>query len=327
MYEHTLVWFWRYMLPNNQFCMFRALLLVLLLSPFLSFSRDTLVTPALTIQEVIKQTVSKHQHEIDSLNKQLTHIKDSLQTFPIWKIGGGALSGFDFNNFSNWANRGENINSSASSFNIGINGFINKQGERHFWRNQARINVGWQKFKRSEEDVDAQFEKIADMLQLVTHYGYNICPEIAISALSEWESNIIDQAINPSYLDMSLGLTWTPNLDFVSIMHPVNYELALADEEAGFESSFGAKLIFEYSKQIEKRISLQSNFSGFLSYEELGFLSNFTWRNGVNIEFLKGIGLGLEYALRVSRQETIAINLTDEHLQSYLVMGMSFKLP
>ena len=147
-----------------------------------------------------------------------------------------------------------------------------------------------------------------------------------MSALSEWESNLIDQTINPSYLDMSLGFTWTPNTDLVSIMHPVSYELAIADED-GFESSFGAKLIFEYSKNIEKRIRVQSNFSGFLSYEELDFLSNFTWRNGVNFKFFKGIGLGLEYALRVSRQETIAIDLTDEHLQSFLVMGMSIELP
>ncbi|MFT4568443.1 MAG: hypothetical protein ACI9FN_003412 [Saprospiraceae bacterium] len=307
--------------------MYRALVfLVFLLVHLIAFSQDTLVTSTLTIQEVIKERVSKHQKEIDSLNKQLALIKDSLQEYPIWKIGGGALSGFDFNSFSNWANRGENINSSASSFNLGVNGFLNKKGENHFWRNQARINVGWQKFRRSDEDVEAQFEKIADMLQLVTHYGYNICPEIAMSALSEWESNLIDQTINPSYLDMSLGFTWTPNLDLVSIMHPISYEFALADEE-GFESSLGAKLIFEYSKSIEKRISLQSNFSGFISYEELDFLSNFTWRNGVKIKFFKGIGLGLEYALRVSRQETIAIDLTDEHLQSYLVMGMSFELP
>jgi len=307
-------------------CMPKALFFILFISPLFLFGQDSIQTPELTIQEVIKKEVSQHQTVIDSLNKKLAHLKDSLQEYPIWKIGGGALSGFDFNSFSNWANRGENINSSASSFNLGVNGFINKKGENHFWRNQARINVGWQKFKQSDEDVDADYEKIADMLQLVTHYGYNICPEIAMSSLVEWESNVIDQAINPSYLDMSLGFTWTPNSNFVSIMHPVNYELALADE-AGFESSFGAKLIFEYSKSIESRISVQSNFSGFLSYEELDFLSNFTWRNGVNFKFFKGIGLGLEYALRVSRQETVAINLTDEHLQSYLVMGMSFELP
>lgn len=308
--------------------MYRLLLspLCVLLISFTTSAQDSTNVPSLNLEESLQAGISEHQNAIDSLQKQLKIVKDSLIQYPYWTVGGGVLSGFNFNNFSNWANRGENINSSASSFSIGLHGYANKKGENYFWRNKARVNVGWQYFKRSEEDREAQIEKISDMLQMVTHYGYNICPEIAISALSEWESNLLDQTINPSYLDLSIGMTWTPDESFVNIIHPVNYELAIANSEQ-FESSFGAKLVFEFNKNIEKRLSLQSNFSGFLSYERLDYLSNFTWSNGLNVKLFKGLGMGLEYALRVSQQETFELNLADEHLQSYVVMGLSYEIP
>lgn len=292
-------------------------------------AQDTLKAPTEVIPaEVLKQEISAHQKAIDSLSKQLKVFKDSREVYPLWTTGGGLLSGFNVNNFNNWANRGPNINSSAASFSMALNGYANMKGKNHFWRNQARVNVGWQRFKASDDvaDEDARFEKIADMLRFVTHYGHNICSKVALSAITEWESNLIDQMINPSYLDLSLGVTWTPEQYFVSVMHPVSYELALSQNQ-NFRSSVGAKLVVEYNRKVEGNINVQSNFSGFLSYEQLDILSNFTWSNGFNVKLFKGLGMGLEYALRVSRQETRELNLNDDHLQSYLVMGMTFEIP
>lgn len=303
--------------------------ITILLSTFLlcvaSYAQSTTETDSLTIEKSLLSEISEHQMVIDSLRSILKAIEDKAITYPYWTFGGGTLSGFDFNNFSNWANRGDNFNSSASSFTLGANGFANQKGKNYFWRNRTRINLGWQRFQRSNTDEDAQFQKIADMMRIVSHYGYNINPKLAMSTLTEWESNLISQDINVSYLDVSVGFTYTPNDNFVSIMHPINYEVALSDDQ-NIESSPGAKLIMEYTNIIEQRLSLASQFTGFLSYEEIDFLSNFTWTNRVNIKVLKGLGIGLEYALRVSPQETFEINLTDENLQSYFVMGMSFEI-
>ena len=290
------------------------------------FSQKKISTELDSEQKQIKSHINLYKKKIDSLNSRLTEIKDSLTVYPIWEIGGGAISGLDFNSFSNWANRGINNNSSASSINISINGYVHRKGEKSFWKSNARSHLGWQRFKQTEDDVDTQFKKIADMIQLSTLYGFKVSPKLALSALSEWESNLIDQTISPSYIDISTGFTWTPNRYFNSTIHPFNYEFALSDQTL-FESSLGAKILFEYSRLFKKWIRVQSNFTGFLSYEEIDFLSNFTWRNSVNLKIIKGIGLGAEYALRVSEQETTAIHITDNHLQSYIVIGLSFELP
>ncbi len=276
-------------------------------------------------QTILNNKIEVYKNKIDSLKSRLGYIKDSLQTYPYWSFGGGMLTGLDFNNFSNWANRGTELNSSATSFTLGVNGYANVKGEHHFWRNRGRLLLGWQRFRQSDEDTDAGFDKTADMFQLISHYGYNIAKEFAMSVLSEWQSNIFDQAISPSYLDLSLGFTWSPNPYLVGILHPVNYNFALADQDM-LNSSIGTKLLVEYNRSLES-LSLQSSFSGFLSYEELDFLSNFTWTNGLNIKVFKHIGLGVEYALRVSKQETYTLNITSETLQSYFLLGMSYEIP
>ena len=275
---------------------------------------------------LLAMTISEHQLVVDSLTQRLQEIEKSEMTYPYWKIRGGAIGGFNLNSFSNWANRGDNTNSSASILTLGCNGNADLKGSDYFWRNRGRLLVAWQRFQRNESE-DVAFQKTADMLQLVTHYGQNVTEKLAVSVLSEWESNLIDQTINPSYLDMSLGFTWTPNDYLSSVIHPLNYELALAEEDV-FESSFGAKLILDYNQEIDARLKLASSFSGFLSYEQLDLLSNFTWTNGMNIKIIKSVGIAIEYAMRVSQQETLVLNTLDEnHLQSYFLMGLSFELP
>jgi len=282
---------------------------------------DTIV---LSAKDLVKQEIENYQSVLDSLNKQLAEIKKSEITYPHWKMKVGAIGGLDLNNFSNWANRGADVNSSAASITLGGSAKADLIGKHSFWRNRGRLLIGWQRFDRGEGE-ETQVQKTADILQIGSHYGRNIIDGLAMSVLSEWESNLIDQTINPSYLDMSLGLTWTPNDYFSSVIHPVNYELALAEEDQ-FESSLGAKLVFEYNQQVDQYVNLASSFSGFLSYEEIEILSNYTWTNRLNVKLIKSLGLAMEYALRMSQQETVAIGLNDDHVQSYFLMGLSFEI-
>ena len=115
-----------------------------------------------------------------------------------------------------------------------------------------------------------------------------------------------------------------PNDYFMMTMHPFNYELVLSNRDQ-FLSSFGAKMVINYERNITDDFSVKSHFNSFVSYRDIDQLSNYTWTNGVNIKIMDSVGLGIEHALRVSPQETNALSIVED-LQSYIVMGISYVL-
>ena len=303
------------------------LLLALLLCLSTTVSRAQSVDSTDIDLGFIQQQINDYQKKLDSLvqmlPKEATQNSDSDTIVdPLWTLRFNGIFGFDFNRFSNWIGRGDDFNSTSAAISSSLSGRAGLKKNNIFWINRANVALGWQRFKNNTQDFEIQ--RTADLFNLNSHFGTNLTEHLALSVFAEWRTQIIDPSLAPSYLDTSMGLTWTPEEYFMMAVHPINYELVLSNRDQ-FLSSAGAKVVFNYEQLINDKISLKSNLNGFVSYRDVDLLSNYTWNNGINIKVMNSVGIGMEYAMRVSRQETNALDVPD-NLQSYLIMGVSYVL-
>ena len=160
--------------------------------------------------------------------------------------------------------------------------------------------------------------------------------KLAVSALGEYRTTIIDNFNDPGYLDLGVGITWTPIADLVVVVHPLNYNFVFAKNDAAFESSLGAKIVVDYTKQLGA-VNFKTNLSAFQSYKSAD-LSNWTWTNSFGYTIWKGLGVGFDFGLRNNKQEALnyalgktpAITPTptfdnvDNKLQSFWMLGLNF---
>lgn len=279
-----------------------------------------------------KAEIAKLQGEVDALQAQI----DAL---PGWKYGAFGTIGGNFSEFSNWFSQGT---PNVSSANIGITGnvFANKLEEKYFWRNSLNLNLGWVKFDdKDDPDDDDSFREATDVFNITSLYGYKLSEKIAVSTLAEYRTTLLNNFNDPGYLDIGVGATWTPISNLIVVVHPLNYNFVFSDGDSVFESSLGAKIVADYTRQIGK-ISFKSNLSAFQSYES-GDLSNFTWINSFNYKLFNQIGIGFEFGLRDNRQEALNNALTnfaagdmtgttpnfdnvDNDLQTYYLLGLTY---
>ncbi|TVQ44515.1 MAG: DUF3078 domain-containing protein [Saprospirales bacterium] len=258
--------------------------------------------------------------EISNLEGEL---KRTISAFPPvygWRTGFSGLLGFSLTDMNNWVSSA-NKDATTSNIQVSAAGFAHLIEEKFFWRNNAQLNLGWQKLnlKTGAED-ESKYQSTVDVFQISSLYGYRISPTLAASALGEFRTSVINNIFDPAYLDIGVGFTWTPNANLVVTVHPLNYNFIFSDE-VEYESSLGAKVVADYNREIFDGVNLRSNLTGFMSYEDASELSNFTWTTGVNFTAFKGIGVGVEYALRWNKQETRGL---DDDMQSYFVLGLSY---
>jgi len=277
---------------------------------------------------VKKDTPARLQAEVKAIQSQI----DAL---PGWHIGAFGTIGINISNFNNWFQK-EIPNSSGGAIGITINGYANYDDPNHFWRNAGTLNVGWVKFDDEDNPDDNDgYQQATDIFNLSSLYGRKLTKSISASALMEYRSSILSNFNDPGYLDIGVGTTWEPAKRLYITFHPINANLVFADSESVFESTFGAKIVADYSREFSNGISFKSNFSGFLSYKDIN-RSNWTWTNTFSYTIWKGIGLGFETGLRGNRQETLdnEINNVDEEatfdtidnkVQSYFLAGITYK--
>jgi hypothetical protein len=110
----------------------------------------------------------------------------------------------------------------------------------------------------------------------------------------------------------------------VVVFHPLNYNFVFSDTEYDFQSSLGTKIVADYTRQLAKGVAWKSNLSAFISYEGAD-LANWTWVNGFSTA-VKGVGIGLDLGLRNNKQEALAANKTDNPLQTYWILGLSYAI-
>ena len=275
-----------------------------------------------------KDSIAAIQGRVDALQSQI----DAL---PGWKKGAFGTIGANLSGFNNWYSKGE-ANSSAGNIGVTVNAFANLQQEKFFWRNSGNINLAWVKFDDKDDATDDDsFKEATDVFTITSLYGQKISEKFAISTLGEYRTTLLSNFNDPGYLDLGVGATWTPITDLVVVIHPLNYNFVFSDEDAIFESSFGAKIVADYTRKIGN-VNFKTNLSMFQSYKTSD-LSNWTWINSLGYTLWNGIGLGFEFGLRNNKQEALNYALNgptpdagatfdnvDNELQTYWLFGLNY---
>ena len=270
--------------------------------------------------------VKELESQVASLKSEIAAIDKKLVILPRWETGAFGVIGLDINRFNEWLGRSQ-PNTSSANISVALNGRANYFAKKSFWRNAVNVNMGWIKFDDKDDDTDdPDFKNAADAINLTSLYGYKLSEKIAISTLGEYRSTILSNFNNPGYLDLGVGMTWTPLTNLVVVAHPLNYNFVFSDGDFEYQNSLGAKIVADYTNEIAKGVNWKSNLSIFLSYEDLDNQSNWTWINGLGFNVWKGIGVGLELGLRKNKQEALANELADNPLQMYYVIGLSYSI-
>ena len=263
--------------------------------------------------------------QVDALKAEVASLTEQLTPYPRWNQGILGNVGVNFSNFSDWLLR-DQPNTSAVNIGFSTTAFANADFEKSFWRNSLTMTLGWIKFddKDNPDDID-DFQVSADAFNVTSLYGLKLSDKWAISALGEYRTCILESRFNnPGYLDLGTGATWTPAPDLVVVIHPLNYNFVFSDMDFEFQSSLGAKVVADYTRAITKGVTWKSNLSAFLSYEGSD-LSNWTWVNGFSTA-VKGVGIGLDVGLRSNQQEANAAELSDNPLQTYWILGLTYAI-
>ncbi|UMB59702.1 DUF481 domain-containing protein [Lutibacter sp. A80] len=286
---------------------------------------------AQTIEELKAEQAPK-KDSIAALQAKVDAIQSKIDAFPGWKKGafgtiGGTLAGFD-----NWYSKGS-PNSSTGNIGFTVNAFANLTQEKYFWRNSANVNLSWVKFDDKDDDTDnSDFQEATDVFSITSLFGYKLSEKFAISTLGEYKTTILSNFNDPGYLDLGVGATWTPITDLVVVIHPLNYNFVFSDGDSNFESSLGAKIVADYTKQLGA-VNFKTNFSAFQSYKDADY-SNWTWTNSFGYTLWKGIGVGFDLGLRKNKQEALNYALDDDEsatfdtidnkLQTYWMFGLNY---
>ncbi|MEH6536668.1 MAG: DUF3078 domain-containing protein [Psychroserpens sp.] len=302
---------------------------VLMLSMAFGFSQTK---EELQAQKAEKQAVADAaQAEADALQGQI----DAL---PGWRVGAFGVIGGSLSNFKNYYAQAAPNNSSG---NIGftVNGYANLIQDKFFWRNALTTNLNWTKLDNKDTDLDSDdFEPTTDIFNISSLYGRKLSEKFAISGLMEYRTTLLNNFNDPGYLDLGVGATWTPIENLIVVIHPLNYNFVFAENDSVFESSLGAKIVADYTRQIGA-VAFKSNLSMFQSYKS-GDLSNVTWTNSFSYTLWKMIGVGFDFGLRSNKQEALNFALAnfdgdvadtptfdnvDNDLQTYYTLGLTYK--
>jgi hypothetical protein len=289
---------------------------------------------AQTKEELETQKAEK-QAEADAAQKEANALQAQIDALPGWRTGAFGVIGGSLSNFNNWYSQGTPNNSSG---NIGftLNGYANLIEEKFFWRNALTTNLNWVKLDNKDNPTDDDsFNPTTDVFNISSLYGRNITKTLAASGLMEYRTTLLDNFNDPGYLDLGVGATWTPIENLIVVIHPLNYNFVFSKGDTVFESSLGAKIVADYTRQIGA-VNFKTNLSMFQSYKSSDY-SNWTWSNSFSYTLWKMIGVGFDFGLRNNKQEALNYELNtlgnstatfdniENDLQTYYTIGLSYK--
>ncbi|WNH13770.1 DUF3078 domain-containing protein [Thalassobellus suaedae] len=289
---------------------------------------------AQTKKELQAQKAEK-QATANAAQAEANALQAKIDALPGWRTGAFGTIGGSLSNFNNWYAQGA-PNNASGNLGFTLNAYANLIEEKFFWRNSLSTNLKWVKLDNKDiETDDDSFNPTTDVFNISSLYGRNITKTIAVSGLMEYRTTLLDNFNDPGYLDLGIGATWTPIQNLIVVIHPLNYNFVFSDNDTVFESSLGAKIVADYTRQIGA-INFKSNFSTFQSYKSSD-LSNFTWTNSFGYTLWKMIGVGFDFGLRSNKQEALNYALAqtpatatsfddvDNKLQTYYTVGLSYK--
>ena len=269
--------------------------------------------------EELQALKAEKKAALTTLEGELAAINAQIEALPGWDVGTFGTLGFTLSSFDNWI-KGANPNAVSSSIATSLNAFANYDNAKLFWRNSGGVNFGWQKLDTDLEDnVDADYEQVADILKISSLLGYKLSSKIAASALLDYNTSVLSNLNDPAILDLGLGLTWTPVTNMVVVVHPLNLHVVLGDDPT-FGNAIGTKFFVDYTRELVPGLNWKSNFTSFLPYTSSEpSLAEWTWTNGFGFNVWKGIGVGIEFGLRKAEVES-------PQGQNFWVVGLSYSL-
>lgn len=295
--------------------------------------------------DIVKGEKVKVDAEIDRLKGELgtleaksAALKTKIEKLSGWMTGFGGTAGFGLNRNKNWI-ASPNPNSSSSRLALGLSGYANNIKEKTLWRNSLLAAKEWQDIDTdSETEKDNLFDNgTVDILNLSSLGGYRINKYLAATALGELNTSI-ENFLKPGTLDLGAGITWTPNNDFVLVLHPLNYHMNFSGyNDVKNTGALGAKLRAEYNKKftfVGLGMAFSSTLTSFLPYSNNKTLIDpmqegvepwnaglfeYTWINNLSFKVWKGIGVGIGFGLRQAEFES-------QKIQNYLTTGLSYTL-
>jgi Protein of unknown function (DUF3078) len=309
----------------------KTLLLFALLIGFTNLNAQNL--------DELKATLAVQKDSLKAAQGRVNATQGKIDAFPGWKKGAFGTIGGSVSNFNNWYAQ-KSPNNRSGNIGFTINAFANLDTKSFFWRNSGNMNLSWVKFNDKDKVGDnKKWREATDVFNISSLYGMKLSETFAFSGLGEYRTTILNNFNNPGYLDAGVGATWTPIKDLVVVVHPLNYNLVFSRTDAIFQSSYGTKILVDYTRQI-KEVSFKTNLSMFRSYKSSN-LSNWTWNNSFGYTLWKMIGVGFDLGLRSNKQEALKYNIdnfdatsTDPYptfaninnkLQSYWVLGLNYK--
>jgi hypothetical protein len=285
-------------------------------------------------KEELEALKAEKQDSIDALTSKVDALQAEIDALPGWRLRATGTIGGSVSGFNNWYAK-DKPNASVGNFGVNVFGFADLIEDKFFWKNAMNINIGWVKFDDRDDDTDSdEFEVANDIFNVSSLYGRKLSDKFAISGLMEYRSTLVNNFNNPGFLDLGAGGTWTPLSELVVVIHPVNYNFVFSDGDSQYDSSFGAKVVADYTKKFGG-LNVKSNLSVFLSYEG-SELSNYTWTNSFSYTIWKSLGIGFDFGLRKNHQEALNFALTDDpdatfdtvdnDLQSFWLLGLNINL-
>ena len=285
-------------------------------------------------KEELEALKAEKQDSIDALTSKVDALQAEIDALPGWRLRATGTIGGSVSGFNNWYAK-DKPNASVGNFGVNVFGFADLIEDKFFWKNAMNINIGWVKFDDRDDDTDSDDYEVAnDIFNLSSLYGRKLSDKFAISGLMEYRSTLVNNFNNPGFLDLGVGGTWTPLSELVVVIHPANYNFVFSDGDSQYDSSFGAKVVADYTKKFGG-LNVKSNLSVFLSYEG-SELSNYTWTNSFSYTIWKSLGIGFDFGLRKNHQEALNFALIDDpdatfdtvdnDLQSFWLLGLNINL-
>lgn len=285
-------------------------------------------------KEELETLKTEKQDSIDALQSKVDALQAEIDALPGWRLRATGTIGGSVSGFNNWYAK-DKPNASVGNFGINVFLFADLIEEKFFWKNAMNVNIGWIKFDDKDDDSDSDDYEVAnDIFNLSSLYGRKLSDKFAISGLMEYRSTLVNNFNNPGFLDLGVGGTWTPLSELVVVIHPANYNFVFSDGDSQYDSSFGAKVVADYTKKFGG-LNVKSNLSIFFSYEG-SELSNYTWTNSFSYSIWKSVGIGFDFGLRKNHQEALNFALIDDpdatfdtvdnDLQSFWLLGLNINL-
>lgn len=295
---------------------------------------------AQTVEELKAQKAEK-QAQVDALVGEIGGIQGKIDAMPGWRFSAVGTLGLNFSQFNDWLST-ETPNTFSSTIGFSGGASANLIQEKYFWRNAGSLTLAKTKLDldtTTDSIGSGSYETTADAFNISSLFGYRLNEKLAASTLAEYRTTFLSNFNDPGYLDIGVGLTWTPINDLVVVFHPLNYNIVFSSTDLTYESSLGCKIVADYAKSLPRGINWSTNLSAFVSYSDPNNLSNWTWINKFGATIWKGLGVGLDIGLRGNKQESFNavlpsqpelkiadLSSDDNKLQTYWLLGFTYNL-